>query len=51
MAIAKLTTKQQGPSGFIEIGKQLLVVDYGQIYLDGTPLGFLFEDGIAVGDV
>jgi len=37
--------KIQGPSGFIEFGGQMLVVDFGKIYLDGSPIGFLFEDG------
>jgi hypothetical protein len=35
----------KGPSGFIELGGQLLVVDYGRIYLDGNQVGFLFDDG------
>jgi hypothetical protein len=40
------TPKIYGPSGFIEIGGQMLVVDYGKIYLDGSPIGFLYEDGV-----
>jgi len=40
------TTRVQGPSGFIELNGQMLVVDYGKIYLDGSPVGFLFEDGM-----
>ncbi|MBI4533179.1 MAG: hypothetical protein HY711_04455, partial [Candidatus Melainabacteria bacterium] len=37
--------KIQGPSGFIEVAGQMLVVDYGKIYLNGAPVGFLHEDG------
>lgn len=37
--------KSQGPSGFIEYGGETFVVDYGKVYLDGSPIGFLFEDG------
>lgn len=37
---------QQGPSGFIQLGNQALVVDYGKVYApDGSPVGFFFEDG------
>lgn len=39
----------QGPSGFIEFDGQMLVVDYGRIYQDGTPVGFLYEDGYIKG--
>jgi hypothetical protein len=36
----------QGPSGFIELGGNMYVVDYGKIYAeDGSQIGFLFEDG------
>jgi hypothetical protein len=38
-------TQIQGPSGFIEYSNQMLVVDYGRVYMDGSPIGFLFEDG------
>ena len=41
--------KGHGPSGFIEINQNLLVVDYGKIYMDGLPVGFLFEDGLIEG--
>lgn len=35
-----------GPSGFIELGGNMLVVDYGKIYApDGAQIGYLFEDG------
>jgi hypothetical protein len=38
--------KIDGPSGFIEVGGQMLVVDYGKIYApDGTTIGYLYEDG------
>jgi len=40
------TPKVYGPSGFIELNGQMLVVDYGKIYLDGVPVGFLYEDGV-----
>ncbi len=40
------SSKLHGPSGFIELAGQMMVVDYGKIYLDGTPVGFLFEDGV-----
>jgi hypothetical protein len=42
-------TKSHGPSGFIEISGQMLVVDYGKVYLDGSPVGFLHEDGLVSG--
>jgi hypothetical protein len=35
----------KGPSGFIQLGTHNFVVDYGKIYHDGLPIGFLFEDG------
>ena len=36
----------QGPSGFIELNGEMLVVDYGKIYaVDGAQIGYLFEDG------
>lgn len=38
--------KISGPSGFIELAGQMLVVDYGKIYHDGQPVGFLHEDGL-----
>jgi len=37
--------QSQGPSGFIDLAGTMLVVDYGRIYQDGAPIGFLFEDG------
>jgi hypothetical protein len=37
--------KINGPSGFIEYAGAMLVVDYGKVYQDATPVGFLFEDG------
>lgn len=37
--------KLQGPSGFIEMHGHMLVVDYGQVYMEGNAVGFLFEDG------
>lgn len=41
--------KGTGPSGFLEFGQNLLVVDYGKIYQDGAPVGFLHEDGLIQG--
>ena len=42
--------KTTGPSGFIQTGSDLLVVDYGKIYHpDGSPIGFLHEDGLISG--
>lgn len=38
-----------GPSGFLELGQNLLVVDYGKIYHEGSPVGFLYEDGLMQG--
>ena len=35
----------KGPSGFIEYNGEMLVVDYGRVYSDGSPIGFLYEDG------
>ena len=36
----------KGPSGFIEYNGEMLVVDYGRVYSDGSPIGFLYEDGV-----
>ncbi|MEZ4543351.1 MAG: hypothetical protein R3C24_05555 [Cyanobacteriota/Melainabacteria group bacterium] len=33
----------RGPSGFLEIGGQMLVVDFGRIYQDGNP-GVIYDD-------
>lgn len=47
MVAATTTT---GPSGFIQVGPNLLVVDYGKIYHpDGSQIGFLHEDGLISG--
>ena len=35
----------RGPSGFLEIGGQMLVVDFGRIYQDGNPTGVIYDDG------
>lgn len=35
----------KGPSGFLEIGEQMLVVDFGRIYEDGNPIGVIYDDG------
>lgn len=35
-----------GPSGFIEYNGEMLVVDYGRVYSEGSPIGYLFEDGV-----
>jgi hypothetical protein len=43
------TGRIAGPSGFIEIAGQMLVVDYGKIYHEGSPAGFLYEDGLLKG--
>lgn len=43
-------SKTTGPSGFIQYGANLLVVDYGKVYhQDGSQIGFLFEDGLIQG--
>lgn len=34
-----------GPSGFLELGGNTLVVDFGNILMSDTVVGFLFEDG------
>lgn len=47
---AASTVKTSGPSGFIELPGQMLVVDYGKIYHDGEPVGFLHEDGLIKSD-
>ena len=40
----------KGPSGFLQLGASLLVVDYGKIYHpEGNQIGFLFEDGLIEG--
>lgn len=48
-AAAQNEPSDKGPSGFIEIDQNMLVVDNGKIFLDGSPVGFLFEDGIVKG--
>ena len=35
----------KGPSGFLEMGEQLLVVDFGRIYENGQPIGVIYDDG------
>ncbi len=35
----------KGPSGFIDLNGQLLVVDFGKIFLDGSIVGLIFDDG------
>ena len=42
---ATASTNSSGPSGFIEYLGQMLIVDYGHIYTDGVPIGFLYDDG------
>jgi len=52
MTNATMVDKSQikGPSGFIQLSNDLLVVDYGKIYhADGSQIGFLFEDGLLEG--
>jgi hypothetical protein len=39
------TPKVQGPSGFIELGGAMLLVDYGRVYHEANMVGYLFEDG------
>ncbi len=42
--------KTTGPSGFIQVGPNLLVVDYGKILNpEGSQVGFLHEDGLLQG--
>jgi len=44
------SSKIKGPSGFLQLGAHLLVVDYGKVYhQDGSQIGFLFEDGLLEG--
>lgn len=51
MGTAKVEpSKVLGPSGFIQQGAYMLVVDYGKILnQEGNPIGFLFEDGLIQG--
>jgi hypothetical protein len=35
-----------GPSGFMELGGNSLVVDFGNVYLSDTIVGYLYEDGL-----
>lgn len=39
------SARNKGPTGFITVGESMLVVEDGQIYKDGLPIGFLLEDG------
>lgn len=44
------TNKALGPSGFLELDQNMLVVDYGKISdLAGTQIGYLYEDGLIEG--
>jgi hypothetical protein len=38
--------RSYGPSGFLELGGNVLVVDFGKVFLEDTVVGFLFEDGL-----
>lgn len=42
-AVEKNTIR--GPSGFLELNGHMLVVDFGRIYEEGTPIGVLYDDG------
>ena len=42
---ATTSPRSTGPSGFIDFAGQMLLVDYGQIYLDGVAIGILHDDG------
>ena len=35
----------RGPSGFLLLGEQMLVVDFGRIYEEGNPVGVIYDDG------
>jgi hypothetical protein len=39
----------QGPSGFLKLEESSLLVDFGKICLDGKVIGFLYENGLLVG--
>jgi hypothetical protein len=42
--------KAAGPSGFLQVGNFMFVVDYGKIIReDGTQIGMLWEDGLVQG--
>ena len=41
--------KGNGPSGFLQVNAFMLVVDYGNIYMDGAIVGYLHEDGLILG--
>lgn len=43
------SSKSNGPSGFLQFNQSMLVVDYGKIFQDGTPCGYLHEDGLLEG--
>jgi hypothetical protein len=45
------TATIKGPSGFLQVGANLFVVDYGKVYNQaGGQIGFLFEDGLIQGN-
>jgi hypothetical protein len=48
-AAAQSGPNASGPNGFIEISGNMLVVDHGKIFLDGSQVGVLFEDGLIQG--
>ena len=37
-----------GPSGFMELGGNMLVVDFGKIFMEETVVGYLYEDGYLI---
>lgn len=40
------SSQVSGPSGFMELGGNALVVDFGNVFLADTVVGFLYEDGL-----
>lgn len=48
--VSTISEQSHGPSGFIELEGQMLVVDYGKIFLDGAEVGYIFEDGYVKGN-
>ena len=49
--VSTMSEQSQGPSGFIELGGEMFLVDYGRICAaDGSQCGYLFEDGYLKGN-
>lgn len=49
MTTDSLVGMHQGPSGLLHLNQRQLVVEFGKICVDGTVVGFLYENGLLTG--